>query len=97
MAAWSFIRYHGLRHPAEMGAPEVEAFLTWLVAERNFSASTHRQAVSALLFLYSKVFAMQLPWRSEVGRPQREAAVARRVVAGIRNGHAGCPRDCGCE
>jgi integron integrase len=66
----SFIRYHGLRHPAEMGATEVEAFLTWLVAERQLSASTHRQALSALLFLYSKVLGMQLPWMSEVGRPR---------------------------
>ena len=66
----AFIRYHGLRHPAEMGAPEVESFLSWLVTERQLSASTHRQALSALLFLYSKVLGMQLPWMSDVGRPR---------------------------
>lgn len=66
----AFIRFHGLRHPAEMGAPQVETFLTWLVVERQLSASTHRQALSALLFLYSKVLGMQLPWMSEVGRPR---------------------------
>ena len=66
----SFIRYHGLRHPSQMGAAEVEAFLTWLVADRRLSASSHRQALSALLFLYSKVLGVQLPWMTEVGRPR---------------------------
>ena len=66
----SFIRFHGLRHPADMGAPEVESFLGWLACERKVSASTHKQALSALLFLYSKVLAVQLPWMNEVGRPR---------------------------
>ena len=48
----TFIRFHGIRHPIEMGAPEVEAFLTYLAVERKVSASTHNQALSALLFLY---------------------------------------------
>ena len=52
--AKAFIRFHELRHPAEMGKAEVEAFLMWLVAKRNVSSSTHRQALSALLFLYVK-------------------------------------------
>lgn len=47
----AFIRFHGIRHPAEMGAEEVEAFLTWLANERDVAISTHRQALSALLFL----------------------------------------------
>ena len=47
----AYIRFHELRHPAEMGKAEVEAFLMWLVAKRNVSSSTHRQALSALLFL----------------------------------------------
>jgi integron integrase len=66
----AFIRYHGLRHPAQMGGPEVEAFLTWLVSDRQLSASTHRQALSALLFLYGKVLGVQLPWMRDVGRPR---------------------------
>ena len=37
-----FIRFHGLRHPRDMGAPEVEAFLSWLANRRRVSASTHR-------------------------------------------------------
>jgi hypothetical protein len=66
----AFIRYYGLRHPAQMGGPEVEAFLTWLVSDRQLSASTHRQALSALLFLYGKVLGVQLPWMRDVGRPR---------------------------
>jgi integron integrase len=66
----AFIRFHGIRHPAEMGGPEVEAFLSWLAGERKVAASTHKQALSALLFLYTKVLGVQLPWMSEVGRPR---------------------------
>jgi len=66
----SFIRFHGIRHPADMGAPEVESFLTWLACERRVSASTHRQALSAVLFLYTKVLGVKLPWMSELGRPR---------------------------
>lgn len=64
-----FVRFHGLRHPREMAKPEVEAFLTMLATERNASVSTHRQALSALLFLYKEVLGQQLPWLEEVGRP----------------------------
>ncbi len=66
----SYVRFHGLRHPAEMGAPEVEAFLTWLASERNVAVATHQQALSALVFLYQKVLALDLPWLNEIGRPK---------------------------
>ena len=66
----AFIRFHGVRHPCEMGGAEVEAFLGWLVNDRNVAASTHKQALSALLFLYTKVLGLQLPWMSEIGRPR---------------------------
>lgn len=66
----AFIRFHGIRHPAEMGRPEVEAYLTWLTNERRVSVSTHRQALSALLFLYSKVLQTDLPWMTEMARPR---------------------------
>lgn len=65
-----FIRFHGIRHPAEMGGPEVEAFLTWLADVRHVSASTHKQAMSALLFMYDKVLQIELPWLSNLGRPR---------------------------
>ena len=68
----AFVRFHGLRHPKQMGQAEVEAFLAWLSAERQVSASTHRQALSALLFLYQHVFGQQLPWMDSIGRPARK-------------------------
>ena len=67
--ARAFIRFHGLRHPAEMGKAEVEGFLMHLAAKKGLSASTHRQALSALIFLYDKVLGLQLPWLAEIGRP----------------------------
>jgi len=69
---WSraFIRFHGIRHPAELGGPEVEAFLSWLSNDRGVSVSTHRQALSALLFLYGKVLQLDLPWMTNIGRPR---------------------------
>ncbi|MFZ5557509.1 MAG: integron integrase [Pseudomonadota bacterium] len=65
-----FIRWNKLRHPAEMGRAEVEAFLTYLADTRGVSASTHRQALSALLFLYKEVLQIELPWMTDIGRPQ---------------------------
>ena len=70
--ARAFIRFHGLRHPREMGKAEIEAFLMALVSKRNVSSSTHRQALSSLLFLYGKVLGVDLPWLEEIGLP-REA------------------------
>ena len=50
-----YIFFHDVRHPAEMGAAEVEAFLTHLAVNENVAASTQNQALSALLFLYREV------------------------------------------
>ncbi len=71
--AWirRFIHFHGLRHPREMGAPEIEAFLSHLANERDVAASTHNQALSALLFLYGEVLGLELPWLGEIERPKR--------------------------
>ena len=68
--ARAFIRFHGLRHPREMGKAEIEAFLMALVSKRNVSSSTHRQALSSLLFLYGKVLSVDLPWLEGIGRPR---------------------------
>ena len=64
-----FLRWHQLRHPRDMGAPEVEAFLTMLATGRSVSSSTHNQALSALLFLYREVLAINLPWLENLKRP----------------------------
>jgi len=55
--AWirRYIFFHGKRHPAEMGAPEILRFLTSLAVDRKVAASTQNQALSALLFLYRAV------------------------------------------
>lgn len=47
-----FLRFHGMRHPREMGSAEVNTFLTHLAVEEQVSASTQNQALAALLFLY---------------------------------------------
>jgi integron integrase len=59
-----------MRHPREMGAAEVEAFLTHLAAEGGVAPSTHKQALAALLFLYRQVLDIDLPWLLEIGRPR---------------------------
>ena len=66
----AYIRFHRLRHPSLLGAPEVEEFLAHLVNDRNVAVSTHRQALSAVLFLYSKVLQADLPKLRDIGRPR---------------------------
>ncbi len=66
-----FILFHGKRHPQEMSAAEVEAFLTHLAVEGQVSASTQNQALSALLFLYKEVLAIDLPWLDNVVRAKQ--------------------------
>jgi hypothetical protein len=56
-----YVLFHGKRHPAEMTESEVVTFLTHLATERDVSAATHQQALSALLFLYRNVLMVELP------------------------------------
>ena len=65
-----YVKFHGQQHPKMMGGPEVEAFLSWLSAERGVSVSTHRQALAAVL--YQQVFDQRLAWMQSIGRPQRK-------------------------
>ena len=57
-----FVHFHGRRPPREMAAPEVGAFLSWLATERKVSASTQRQALAGVLFLYQKVYELDIGW-----------------------------------
>jgi integron integrase len=66
-----FVRFLGMRHPREMGGGEVVAFLDHLANERDVAASTHNQALSALLFLYRDVLGVELPWVGDIARPRR--------------------------
>jgi integron integrase len=62
-ATWAerFLRFHGLRHPNPMGAPEIERFLTDLAAHGHVAARTPNQACHALLFRYQHVRGIELP------------------------------------
>jgi integron integrase len=76
-----FILHFGKRHPRELGAAEVEAFLTHLAVAGNVAASTQNQAKSALLFLYREVLEAELPWLDNVERarvPKRLPVVLTR-------------------
>jgi integron integrase len=91
--AWikQFILYHGKRHPNEMGAAEVEQFLTYLATSRNVASSTQNQALSALLFLYREVLQIELPWVGEFSRskvPRRLPVVLTRAEVKALLAHA---------
>ncbi len=60
--AWilRYVRYHRMRHPAELGETEIVAFLTHLAAEKRVSRSTQMQALSALVLLYREVLHMEI-------------------------------------
>lgn len=66
-----FIRFHGLRHPAEMGEREINEFLTDLAVNGKVSASTQNQALSALLFLYRSVIGREIGALGEVVRARK--------------------------
>src|SRR6059036_2810745 len=70
-----FILFHGKRHPREMGAPEVQAFLSDLAVRSQVSASTQNQALNALVFLYSQVLHQELGWMNELVRARRPKRV----------------------
>ena len=75
--AWirRFIVHHGKRHPAEMSAAQIEAFLTHLAVQDNVSASRQNQALSAILFLYHQVLEIELPWLDNVVRARMPVRV----------------------
>lgn len=82
-----YIEFHHRRHPAKMGGPEVEAFLTHLANARKVSASTQNQALAALLFLYKNVLSVGLPWLDNVVRARRSehlpVVLTREEVAAV--------------
>lgn len=66
-----FILLNGKRHPRDMGATEVEAFLSHLAVALDVAASTQNQALSAVLFLYREVLDIELPWMDGIVRAKR--------------------------
>lgn len=61
------------RHPRDLGASEVTAFLDYLASERDVAAATQNQALSALLFFSKEALAMPLPWLDGLERAKRPA------------------------
>lgn len=90
-----YILYHNKRHPAEMGAAEIEAFLTYLAKEGYVSSSTQNQALNALLFLYRNVLKIDLPVPLHALRAKRSDHLptvlskdeVARVLAGMQGLH----------
>jgi integron integrase len=66
-----FILWSGKRHPASMGQIEVGQFLTWLATEQRVSASTQRQALAAILFLYKQVLGIDIGWVEGIVRAKQ--------------------------
>jgi integron integrase len=66
-----YILFHRKRHPAEMGAPEMEQFLNHLAVEKRVAASTQNQALSALVFLYREVLRQEFEWLDNLERAKK--------------------------
>ena len=66
-----FILFFDKRHPSELGAKEVSAFVSHLAVTRRVAASTQNQALSALLFLYREVLQQPIEWVDDVERAKR--------------------------
>ena len=91
-----FIRFNGRRHPRELGAADVTAFLSSLAVQRHVAASTQNQALAAVLFLYREVLALDVPWLTDVARAKRPRrlpvvltrAEVRSMLDGMEGVHA---------
>jgi integron integrase len=89
--ARDFIRFHRGRHPREMGDAEVRVYLSYLANERNVAASTQRQALNALVFLYATILEKPLGELGEFAQGRTKAWVpevltqeeARRLLAAL--------------
>ena len=87
-----FVRFHGLRHPAELGPAEVGGFLTALAVRERVAAATQTQALCALLFLYRTVLRRPAEEFADVVRarkPERLPVVlsrgeVRQLIAAVR-------------
>jgi hypothetical protein len=71
-----FILYHNKKHPREMGALEVELYLTHLAVGEKVSTNTQKQALNALVFLYHRVLQKPLG-QFAIFRDRRSRSVGR--------------------
>jgi integron integrase len=88
-----FVRFHSDKHPALLGALEVQAYLSHLAVNRDVSPSTQNQARSAILFLYRNVFRIDLPWLDDTIRakpkPRLPVVLTPREAQRLLNGMSG--------
>ncbi len=91
-----FVIFNGKRHPRDLGAAEVEAFLTHLAVHGRVAASTQNQAKSALLFLYKEVLGFELPWLEGIQSAKRPArlpvVLTRAEIRSLLAETSGTPR-----
>ena len=91
-----YVIHHGKRHPAELGAAHVSAFLAQPATKQDVAASTQNQALNALVFLYRHVLALPLPELDGLLRAKRPARLpvvftrreVKAVLAGLHGTHA---------
>jgi integron integrase len=79
-----YILYHRKCHPAEMGVPEIQAFIIYLANDQNVAASTQNQALSAILFLYRNVLLRDIEFPTDIVRakkPERLPTVLTKAEA----------------
>lgn len=70
-----YIGFHGNRHPASMGKPEIESFLSYLAEKRQVSASTQKQALNAIVFLYKRVLFIPVDQTLEPIRARKQRRI----------------------
>jgi integron integrase len=91
-----FIVFSGLRHPADLGAEHLSAFLNALAVRDQVAASTQNQALAALLFLYRQVLGQEFPWLDDLVRAKRPTrlpvVLTRGEVRAILSRLQGAPR-----
>jgi integron integrase len=95
-----YVLFHGKRHPAAMGAPEVSRFLSWLAVEGKVGASTQNQALGALLFLYREALGVELSWLDDLVRAKRPrrlpVVLSREEVRSVLAAMHGAPQLMAC-
>ena len=91
-----FLRFYRMRHPREMGEPEIAEYLTWLATHRKVSATTQNQALNALGFLYRDVYQRELKGLNQLVRARRPrrlpVVLSRSEVRGLFDLMEGTPR-----
>tara|TARA_R110002072_G_scaffold302556_1_gene486309 strand:- start:210 stop:599 length:390 start_codon:yes stop_codon:yes gene_type:complete len=81
-----YIRFNKMRHPQDMSATEIDAFLSFLAIERSVSPSTQKTALNALVFLYKKFLNITLDdLKFNYARPSRRIPVVKKRGRGVKS------------